>query len=44
MEKIFLLLGTNIGNRKENLMRAIQAITAEPMKLLKKSKIYQTKP
>jgi len=44
MEEIFLLLGSNIGDRKENLMRAIQAITVEPMKILKKSKIYQTKP
>ena len=44
MEKIFLLLGTNTGNLKENLMIALEELTRNNIKILKRSKIYKTKP
>lgn len=44
MEKVFLLLGTNVGDLEENLKRAIAAISSENIRITKKSKIYRTKP
>lgn len=44
MEKIFLLLGTNLGELKENLECAVKNIEARGVRILKKSKIYRTKP
>lgn len=44
MKKIFLLLGTNLGDLKENLEGACKAIESHGIKILKKSKIYKTKP
>ncbi len=44
MERIYLLLGTNLGKLKENLMNAIEELSKSGIKILKKSKIYKTKP
>ncbi|UCD19549.1 MAG: 2-amino-4-hydroxy-6-hydroxymethyldihydropteridine diphosphokinase [candidate division WOR-3 bacterium] len=44
MERIYLLLGSNVGNLKENLERAVELIEAHGIEVLKKSKIYKTKP
>lgn len=44
MDRIYLLLGTNIGDLEENLLQAIRAIEANGIRILKKSKIYKTKP
>ena len=44
MKKIFLLLGTNLGELQENLECAVKNIEARGVKILKKSKVYQTKP
>jgi 2-amino-4-hydroxy-6-hydroxymethyldihydropteridine diphosphokinase len=44
MDRIYLLLGTNIGDLKENLLQAMRAIEANGIKILKKSNIYKTKP
>ena len=44
MEKAYLLLGTNVGDLEENMARALRAIAAQNIKILKKSKIYKTKP
>jgi 2-amino-4-hydroxy-6-hydroxymethyldihydropteridine diphosphokinase len=44
MEKTYLLLGTNVGDLEENMARAFRAIAAQNIKILKKSKIYKTKP
>jgi len=44
MEKVYLLLGTNVGDLEENLKRAIAAISSKNIKITKKSKIYRTKP
>jgi len=43
MEKVYLLLGTNIGNLEENLEGAITAIASQNINIIKKSKIYRTK-
>lgn len=43
--KYVLALGTNLGNKKENLEKAIDAINAMPnTKVLKCSHIYETQP
>jgi 2-amino-4-hydroxy-6-hydroxymethyldihydropteridine diphosphokinase len=39
---IFLLLGSNQGNRMQNLQAACDAITGIPATILKMSKIYRT--
>ena len=44
MNGIFLLLGTNIGELKTNLLKALDEIKKHKIKILRKSKIYKTKP
>jgi 2-amino-4-hydroxy-6-hydroxymethyldihydropteridine diphosphokinase len=44
MEKVYLLLGTNIGDLEENLHRAIELIAASNIRINKISRIYKTKP
>ncbi len=44
MEKIYLLIGTNIGDLAENLKNALEQLNRNNIKILKKSKIYKTKP
>lgn len=44
MERVYLLLGTNLGNLKENLVNAVDELSKNGIKILKKSKIYKTKP
>jgi 2-amino-4-hydroxy-6-hydroxymethyldihydropteridine diphosphokinase len=44
MDRIYLLLGTNIGDLEENLLQAMRLIDANGIRILKKSKIYRTKP
>ncbi|MEO0096429.1 MAG: 2-amino-4-hydroxy-6-hydroxymethyldihydropteridine diphosphokinase [candidate division WOR-3 bacterium] len=44
MERVYLLLGTNLGKLKENLMNAVDELSKNGIKILKKSKIYKTKP
>ncbi len=44
MEKIFLLLGTNLGNSKMNLDKALNEIKKCRITILRQSKIYKTKP
>jgi 2-amino-4-hydroxy-6-hydroxymethyldihydropteridine diphosphokinase len=43
MAKVFLALGTNLGDRLENLHRAIEAL-APTVKILARSPIYETPP
>lgn len=38
------MLGTNLGDLKQNLERAVQAIEKHGIRILKKSRIYKTKP
>ncbi len=44
MEKIFLLIGTNVGDLKSNLIKAQKHLEKHNIKIIKKSKIYKTKP
>jgi 2-amino-4-hydroxy-6-hydroxymethyldihydropteridine diphosphokinase len=44
MEKVFLLLGTNIGNLKANLNKAVKALEKKDIIVRKKSRRYKTKP
>ena len=42
---IFLGLGTNLGNRKNNLNKSISLLNnSEKLNVLRKSKIYETSP
>ena len=42
MQGIYLLLGTNLGDRKANLDRAIQLIDAKGITVIQTSSIYET--
>ncbi|SNR75021.1 2-amino-4-hydroxy-6-hydroxymethyldihydropteridine diphosphokinase [Desulfurobacterium atlanticum] len=44
MAKVILALGTNLGNRKENLKKAIISISRFAGKVLKETEILETKP
>ena len=44
MERIYLLLGSNVGHLEENLEHAVKLIETRGIEILKKSKIYKTKP
>jgi 2-amino-4-hydroxy-6-hydroxymethyldihydropteridine diphosphokinase len=44
MQKILLLLGTNFGDLRNNLMTALNELENNRIKVLKKSRIYRTKP
>ncbi len=39
---VYILLGTNLGNREENLHQAIKNLDQETGKVLEKSSIYET--
>ncbi len=39
-----LLMGTNVGNLKSNLLTALKMLEKNEIKVIKKSKIYKTKP
>lgn len=42
MKGIFLLLGSNLGNRAEVLKKAIETLEANNIQLVKKSSVYET--
>lgn len=42
--KYFLSLGSNLGNKKENLRRAILLLEKEGVKILRTSSLYRTQP
>ena len=44
MKKIYLALGSNIGDRETNLRAAIQSIPAAGITVLRESPIYETEP
>ena len=44
MEKILLLMGTNLGDLETNLMTALEELVNNGIKIVKKSRIYRTKP
>ncbi|HEX3743058.1 MAG TPA: 2-amino-4-hydroxy-6-hydroxymethyldihydropteridine diphosphokinase [Bryobacteraceae bacterium] len=44
MKTIYLALGSNIGNRQNNLREAIQAMPAAGILVLRESPVYETEP
>ncbi len=44
MENIFLLMGTNIGKLKKNLLTALDLLKKNEIRVVKKSKMYRTAP
>jgi len=44
MRKIFLLLGSNLGALEENLINALRYLESHNINVVKKSRIYRTKP
>ncbi|PMP68285.1 MAG: 2-amino-4-hydroxy-6-hydroxymethyldihydropteridine diphosphokinase [Thermodesulfobacterium geofontis] len=44
LNKIVLSLGSNLGNREKNLKKALQALKKLPLRIIKVSKIYESKP
>lgn len=44
MEIAYLSLGSNLGDRQENLARAMQALEQRGIKILRRSGIYETEP
>lgn len=44
MDKIFLLLGTNRGDRTRNLRAALAELRRNGIAIVKKSRVYQTRP
>ena len=43
MPEVFFSIGSNLGNKEENCLRAIEALKAEGVKILRVSGMYYTK-
>jgi 2-amino-4-hydroxy-6-hydroxymethyldihydropteridine diphosphokinase len=44
MATVYLALGTNVGERKENLREAIRRISESGIHIIKTSRVYETEP
>ncbi len=44
MSIVYLSIGSNLGNKKENCLRAIELLEKKGIKIRKKSSLYETKP
>jgi len=44
LKRAFLALGSNMGDRQDNLDRAIAALEAEGVHIVRRSSIYETEP
>jgi 2-amino-4-hydroxy-6-hydroxymethyldihydropteridine diphosphokinase len=44
MAKVYLSLGSNIGDRAQNIFRAIEALTVHGIRVMKQSSLYETEP
>ena len=44
LRRVFFSLGSNLGDRRENLERAIEALEREQIPVLQQSSIYETEP
>ena len=44
MNKFYLSLGSNLGEREKNLARALQEIEKQGVRILRRSTIYETEP
>lgn len=44
MKRIYLSLGSNIGDRERNLRKALECLASRDMRVLHTSRIYETEP
>jgi 2-amino-4-hydroxy-6-hydroxymethyldihydropteridine diphosphokinase len=44
MKRVYLSLGSNIGNRAENLARAVEELSRRGVRILRQSAMYETEP
>jgi 2-amino-4-hydroxy-6-hydroxymethyldihydropteridine diphosphokinase len=44
MTTVYLSLGSNIGDREKNIARAIEALTARCVRVIRNSSLYETEP
>src|SRR5579863_9944967 len=44
MKTIYLSLGSNIGDRPQNIRRAIEALGAHSVRVMRESSLYETEP
>ncbi|RME63481.1 MAG: 2-amino-4-hydroxy-6-hydroxymethyldihydropteridine diphosphokinase, partial [Nitrospirae bacterium] len=44
MHRVFFSIGSNLGQREENCLKAVQALKAEAIEVIKVSGLYYTKP
>ncbi|MBK7959419.1 MAG: 2-amino-4-hydroxy-6-hydroxymethyldihydropteridine diphosphokinase [Bacteroidetes bacterium] len=44
MKKVYLLIGSNVGNRTKHMEKARQMIESKVGKITNKSRIYETEP
>ena len=44
MKTVYLALGSNMGDRSENISRAINALGARSIRLVRQSALYETEP
>lgn len=44
MNKVYLSLGSNLGDREKNLSRALENLETRGVKILRRSAIYETEP
>jgi 2-amino-4-hydroxy-6-hydroxymethyldihydropteridine diphosphokinase len=44
LKKVYLSLGSNLGNREQNLQRGLDALEREHIRILARSAIYETEP
>lgn len=44
MKKIYLGLGSNLGDRRANLDRAVHSLNSQELRVLRESSIYETEP
>ena len=44
MKRIYLSLGSNIGDREANLRKAVEQLASQDMRVLHTSRIYETEP
>ena len=44
MSTVYLSLGSNIGDREQNIAHAIEAMSRHGIRIIKQSKLYETEP
>ena len=44
MKRIYLSLGSNIGDREANLHKAVEQLASQDIRVLHTSRIYETEP